>query len=183
MARLRRAMFGNPILRTSARRLTAEEILSEDMQRLIQEMRDLLAGRKHGVGLAAPQVGQSVAVSVIGIKPTPNHPDTTAVDMVIINPEIVRTYGRKTGMWEGCISFGSGPAAPYAQAMRSPKVRVRYLDEQAVQHEADYDGLMAHVLQHEIDHINGVLFVDRVSDTKTYMTMGEYKKHIKKNDR
>lgn len=172
-------MFGNPVLRTPARRLTAEEILSDGTQQLIQDMRDLLAGRKHGVGLAAPQVGQSVAVSVIGIKPTPNHTDTTAVDMVIINPEIVRTYGRKTGMWEGCISFGSGPAAPYAQAMRYTKIRIRYRDEQAVQHEADYDGLLAHVLQHEIDHLNGILFVDRVADTTTYMTMAEYKKQKK----
>lgn len=180
MKTLRRTLFGNPILREKARHLTEDEILSKDIQLLIAAMRDSLTTRKFGVGLAAPQIGRSIALSVIAIKPTPNRPNVEKVDMVVINPEVVRTYGRRTGMWEGCLSFGSGPDSPYAKALRYKKIRVRYFDESAKRHEADFEGLTAHVLQHEIDHLNGVLFVDRVKDPKTYITQSEYRKRIAK---
>jgi peptide deformylase len=99
--------------------------------------------------------------------------------MVIINPEIVRTYGRRSQMWEGCISFQGGSRDfPYAKALRYRKVRVRYVDEEGKGHEKDFAGLLSHVLQHEIDHLNGVLFVERVKDPKTYMMISEYKKHV-----
>lgn len=173
---LRRTLFGNPILRQKARTLTPDEIRSEEVQELITAMRETLKTRKFGVGLAAPQVGKDLALSVIGIKPTPNRPHEKNIDMVIINPEIVRTYGSRTGLWEGCISLGSGPDSPYAKAMRFKKVRVRYTDEKGKPHEADYQGLLAHVLQHEIDHLHGILFVDRVRDTTTYVTQSEYRK-------
>lgn len=177
---LRRTLFGNPVLRQKTRRLEAAEILSEDIQTLVKRMKFTLSNRKLGVGLAATQVGRSVALSVIGIKPTPNRPNNPKVDMVIINPEMTNTYGRRQPMWEGCISLGSGPDSPFAQAMRYKKIRVRYLDEHAQTHEADFEGLVAHVLQHEIDHLNGILFVDRVKDPKSYVSQSECRKRILK---
>ncbi len=173
---LMRKQFGNPILRQVTQKLSAAEIASEKIQRLIADMRYTLENRKYGVGLAAPQVGYAIALSVIGIKPTPSRPDSPRVDMIVINPEIVRFYGQKAGLWEGCISFGVGANAPYAQALRNRKVRVRYVDEHGQKHEKDFEGILAHVLQHEIDHLNGILFVDRVVDSKTYMTISEYEK-------
>ena len=98
------------------------------------------------------------------------------VDMVIINPKIVKTYGQKSPMWEGCISFGDTQNFPYAKVPRYKKVRLSYDDEHGQHHEADFDGFVAHVIQHETDHLNGVLFVDRVVDTTTYITVAEYKK-------
>ncbi len=173
---LRRTLFGNPVLRTTARRLSADEIASPQIQELIADMRYTLEYRRYGVGLAAPQIGQPVAVSVIAIKPTPTRPENPHINFVIINPEIIRTYGALMPKWEGCLSFGSGPTLPYAQASRYEKIRVRFLDEQGGLHETDYDGLVAHVLQHEIDHLNGILFVDKVLDPTTYITISEYKK-------
>jgi peptide deformylase len=173
-------VVGNPILREVARELTPDEILSDEIQSLIADMRHTLVQKQYGVGLAAPQVGQGVALSVIGIKPTPTRPHLEKVDLVVINPRVVRTYGRRRGMWEGCISVGRGNNTMYGQAMRYGSICLSYLDEHAKPHEADFDGFLAHVLQHETDHLNGILFVDRVKDTRTYMAASEYRKLIKK---
>ena len=175
---LRRTQFGNPILRQKTRRLSREEILSNEIQDLIKNMKYALEKRKFGIGLAAPQVGKSVAISFIGIKPTPARPNLKRQDMVIINPKIIKTYGDKEDMWEGCISFGD----PFAKAERYKKVRVRWQDEKAATREKDFDGILAHVLQHEVDHLNGILFVDRVKDSKTYVTESEYLKIRKREE-
>ncbi len=172
---LRRTQFGNSVLRQKARRLTRKEILSDEIQDLIKDMKYTLENKKYGIGLAAPQVGKGVAISFIGLKPTPTRPNLKRQDMVIINPKIVKTYGKKEQMWEGCISFGDS----FAKAERYKKVRVSWQDDKAKVHEKDFDGILAHVLQHEVDHLNGILFVDRVLDSTTWVTESEYKKIIK----
>lgn len=172
MHALKRTQFGNNILRAVAARLSDEQILSAETQEFIRAMYDTLENKKYGIGLAAPQVNRSLAISVISTKPTPTRPTIKHEKLTIINPEIIKTYGYRTGLWEGCISGTD----MYAKAMRYKKIRIRWQDEKAKQHERDFEGLMAHVLQHEIDHLNGILFVDRVKDTKTYMTFSEYKK-------
>ena len=179
MKLLRRTQFGNPILRQKAMELSLAQIVSPEIEQFIRDIQFTLEKRKYGVGLAAPQVGKGIALCVIGIKPTPTRPDLERQDMVLINPEIIQKNGGKTGKWEACISFGSNDNFPYAQAMRYEKIRLRWLDEKAVEHEQDFEGFTANVIQHEVDHLNGILFVDRVEDTKTYMTSSEYKKMIK----
>ncbi len=175
---LRRTVFGNPILRQVTRRLTREEILSDEIQALIANMRYTVERKSYGVGLAAPQVGVPVALSVVGIKPTPNRPNLERLETVLINPEIVQTYGRRQGMWEGCISCGTASDTLYAKVPRFKKIKLRWLDEHAQQHEKILGGFVAHVAQHETDHLNGVLFVDRVRDSRTYMMASEYRKRI-----
>jgi peptide deformylase len=178
---LKKTSFGNPILRQVAQRLSPEEIANDEIQQLITDMYYTLEKKKYGVGLAAPQVDMPVAISTIHIQPVPWRPDVEEYKLTVINPEIVKAYGRRQGMWEGCISFcGDQKDFPYAKALRYKKVRVRYLDEQAVEHEADFEGLLAHVLQHETDHLNGVLFVDRVRDNSTFITTSEYTKRYRK---
>jgi peptide deformylase len=177
MKLLRRTRFGDPILRRQAQPLTREEILSTEIQELIQDMRFTVQKKRYGVGLAAPQIGKSLAISVINIKATPTRPQLENFNATIINPAIVEKIGKRVGMWEGCISCGVGADLLYAKALRYKKIRARWQDEQACQHEGGFDGIIAHVLQHEIDHLNGILFVDRVRDNKTMITIGEYKKH------
>lgn len=177
---LRRTVFGNPILRSQAKHLEINEILSASIEELIANMFHTLIIRQYGVGLAAPQVGRDAALSVIGIKPTPSRPNSRTINMVIINPQIIKTYGKLVPKWEGCISLGSGEDLPYAQAMRFEKIRLRYQDRAAKIHEADFDGLLAHVMQHEVDHLAGILFVDRVIDSKTFVSVSEYKKRYLK---
>ncbi len=170
--------FGNPILREKARLLTPEEILSDETQTLISDMQHTLRERSYGVGLAAPQVGASIALSVIGIKPTPNRPNLEPFDTVIINPKIVETYGRRTQMWEGCVSSGEGDNTLFAKVPRYESVKLRWLDEHAKTREEVLGGFVAHVVQHETDHLEGLLFVDQVRDTRTFMLADEYRKRV-----
>ena len=169
--------FGNEVLRERARELSKDEVLSEKIQNLIKDIRETLRNKKHGIGLAAPQIGENIRLTVIGIKSTPTRPEVKEISLVAINPEIVKVYGYRKPMWESCISMD---AALYAQVPRYKKIRVKYMDEKAELHKKDIEGLLAHVFQHEIDHLNGVLFVDRVKDTKSYMTKNEYHKKVKK---
>lgn len=135
-------------------------------------MRYTLTKKQYGVGLAAPQIGQPLALAILGLKPTPTRPNTPKLSLTLINPEIVSHSPKRIAAWEGCIS---GPDM-YGKAMRYGKIRMRWLDGQARSHEKDFEGLVAQVIQHEIDHLNGLLFVDRVKDSKTYVTASEYKK-------
>lgn len=170
--------FGNPVLRESARRLSESEILSDEIQRLIKDMRYTLIEKKYGVGIAAPQVDESVALSVIGVKPTPNRPELEPFDTVLINPEIIETFGEPVGMWEGCVSCGTEDDLLFGLVPRYEKVKVTWLDEHAKSREKVIGGFVAQVVQHETDHLNGILFVDHVTDPASFMMADEYRKRI-----
>lgn len=172
---LRRTQFGNPLLRSRATKLSAKEIRSTKTSKLIADMRHTLKTKKYGVGLAAPQIGQGIAMFIIEIKPTkmrPLIPKEKWASLVFINPVVVKAYGNRNQLWEGCISFGE----VFAKVPRYKKIRAKYIDENGSTHQKTFDGLLAHILQHEIDHLNGVLFVDKVKDPKTFITAAEYKK-------
>lgn len=175
---LKAARFGNPVLRQVARRLNVHEIKSSETRALIENMRHTLKTKKYGVGMAAPQIGVSVALSIIAIKPTPTRPELKPFDMAIFNPEIVEVYGKKVQMWEGCISCGTGKDTLFAKVPRYKKIKLRWDDEQGERHEEVIDSFVAHVAQHEVDHLNGIVFVDRVKDTSTYMMADEYRKRV-----
>lgn len=145
---LKVARFGNPVLRQVAGRLDVTKIKSREVQALIENIRYTLERKKYGVGMAAPQVGVDVALSVIAIKPTPNRPDLKPFDMAIFNPEIIETYGKKEQMWEGCISCGTGKDTLFARVPRYKKIRMRWIDEGGDQHEEILDSFVAHVAQH-----------------------------------
>lgn len=180
---LRATLFGNPVLREPARKLSKPEILSPGIQALIADMRYTIANRKYGVGLAAPQVGHGVAISIIAIKPRPNRPGLEPFESVIINPEISETFGYRKPMWEGCVSAGTASNTLFAQVPRYKKVRLTWYDQQARRHSKILEGLPAHVAQHEVDHLNGILFVDKVKDPRTFMMTSEYRKRVVRADR
>ena len=174
---MQRSQFGNPILRETAAILTKKQIASKETKQLITDMRYTLNKKHYGIGLSVPQVGRGIVISVTEIKPTklrPNLPKSKWASLVVINPKIIKVYGSRKQVYEGCISF----AGVFAKVPRYKKIRLRYLDEKGTSHEKDFKDLLAHVLQHEIDHLNGVLFVDKVKDPKTYITLSEYRKYI-----
>ena len=125
MSTFRPRQFGNPILRRVARQLSQTEIKEDTVQNLIADMHESLGRKNYGVGLAAPQVGYSIAVAVVGMKPTPTRPDTPKLKLTLINPVIVSVSAKRQPAWEGCLS---GPAL-YGQALRYPKVRLRWTDQ------------------------------------------------------
>lgn len=177
---LKRTQFGNPILRETTRKLSKDEVASRRIRRLIGDMKKTLQVKKFGIGLAAPQVGENLALAIINIQPTKVRSKVEPFETVLINPEILESYGRRQGMWEGCISAGSTDKADlFAKVPRYKKIKVSYHDEAFKKHTRIFEGLPAHVAQHEIDHLNGTLFVDRVKDTTTFVTYSEYLKRIK----
>jgi peptide deformylase len=174
------AEFGDPILRQKAKQVDPEQISSKQVQSLIADMRHILTEKKLGIGLAAPQVGSDLALAVVCIHPMPHRLQVQPFDLVLINAAITERIGRRDDVWEGCISSGPGKAGLFAKTPRYDRIKVRYLDASAMPHHRIFSGLAAQVIQHEIDHLNGILFVDHVKDTRTFMTYGEYKKRIAK---
>ncbi len=177
MKKLEIVEFGDPLLRETAEKVSVSSIKSVEFQKLIDDIRNHLVSKKLGVGLAAPQIGKSMALSVIAIRPTEHRPTVKEFDLVIINPSY-KGVGDKEDMWEGCISSGDGQAGLFGKVPRYKKVQATFWDENGQKHKEQFSGLPAQVIQHETDHLNGILFVDKVADSKTYMTLSEYRKRI-----
>ncbi len=177
---LKRTEFGNPILQNKSTKLSVTDIKSDKIQQLIADMRHTVAAKKYGVGLAAPQVGSPVSLSVIAIKKTPTRPEAKEFEGVIINPSF-EGLGKQEAMWEGCISFASLQSPVFAKAVRFKHIRAKWLDEKGEAHDEELDGLVAHVFQHETDHLNGILFPQRVKDHSTWMNTSEYRKMRQKS--
>jgi peptide deformylase len=115
-----------------------------------------------GIGLAAPQISQSLRLIVVDLMPNDkNQP------LSLINPEILATSQELATREEGCLSL----PGQYADITRPARVKIRYLDETGARREIEGDGLMAACLQHEIDHLDGILFVDHLSALKRNMMM------------
>ncbi len=155
MKQLRLRQLGDPMLRAKARALKQQEIVTESIQELITDIRYTNSQKQYGVGLAAPQVGVSVALSVIGIKPTPTRPNLRSFECVIINPEY-SGLGAEVSLWEGCQSAGKGRNTLYAQVPRHEKIQASWYDETGALHQEILEGFIAHVFQHETDHLNGI---------------------------
>lgn len=168
--------MGNALLRQKARQLSKAEIKADSIQNLILNMQTTLAKKQFGVALAAPQVGESVALTVVNVQPTEHRPKVESFELAACNPRITKTFGKRVAMWEGCISVGK--SSIFAQVPRYQKVEVEFLDTAGNMRLQLFEGLQAQIMQHEIDHLNGKLFVDHVTDTTTYMTLKEYKKQV-----
>lgn len=179
---LERTQFGDPILRKKAKQLSLRQVLYSSTSELVADMRHTLLSKKLGVGLAAPQVGNDVAIAVVAIRPSKLRPKVKKFDLVLVNPVITKVSDKKKELWEGCISAGSaGKADLFAKVPRHTEIEVSYTDLSGKLLHKKFKGLKAQIIQHEVDHLNGILFVDRVEDTGTYMTYSEYLKRIKKH--
>lgn len=115
-----------------------------------------------GIGLAAPQIGHSLRIAVVDLQP-----DDKPAPIHLINPEIVAISDETALREEGCLSL----PGQYADVTRPAQVKIRYLDLDGSKREIEADGLLAACLQHEIDHLDGVLFVDYLSALKRNMIM------------
>lgn len=154
-------------------RLKSEPIKAFDkpLRALVDDMFDTMY-EAPGIGLAAIQIGEPVRVITIDVakKDDPKEPQ------VFINPEIVWTSDETSTYEEGCLSIPEY----YEEVERPAKVRVKYFDADGKVREVEADGLLATCLQHEIDHINGVLFIDHISKLKRDMVIKKFTKAAKK---
>ncbi|MDZ7331116.1 MAG: peptide deformylase [candidate division KSB1 bacterium] len=162
MEKLRIIKYGNPILRMKAKKV---EKIDPWIEKLIENM-ILTMQVEGGIGLAAPQVAESIALLVVDHSLIFEDGKPTAY----INPVILAAEGESV-LEEGCLSIPE----IRAEVKRPEKIRLRYQTVDGANHEDDFDGLLARVLQHEIDHLNGVLFIDRISPLKKQMLKKELK--------
>jgi peptide deformylase len=162
--RLTIVRYGNPVLRKKCVELTAEY---PGLQDLIANMWETLDSTK-GVGLAAPQVGIPVRLFLLKVKDQQDK----EVRMTIINPEIIESSKTKMDFNEGCLSI----PGVYSKVSRPDSVVVKYFTENFEPLEFTFDQMWAIVFQHEFDHINGVLFIDRISALSRKLLASKLKK-------
>jgi peptide deformylase len=156
-------------------RLTSEPVktIDKSVRALVDDMFETMYAAP-GIGLAAIQIGvaQRVVIMDLAKKDEPKAP------LVFINPEITWVSDEKATYDEGCLSIPE-----YYEEVERPKaVKVKYLDREGKPHEIEAEGLLATCLQHEIDHINGVLFIDHISKLKRDMVMKKFKKAAKRGE-
>ncbi len=123
-----------------------------------------------GIGLAAPQVGAGLRLAVVDVSP-----DNERRPLVLVNPEVIARSDELATREEGCLSLPN----QYADVTRPARVKVRYFDEAGAKREIEGDGLLAACLQHEIDHLDGILFVDHLSNLKRNMIMRRLAKEMR----
>ena len=158
---------GDPVLRQVAHYVEPQNISSDEISSVIANMHAALATQKDGVALAAPQIGESLQIFVVS--PTIfKHPK--GQNLVYINPEIIEHSPQKKWLEEGCLSC----RWKVGQVERSLKVSVRAYNEEGELFEEFAEDLLAHIFQHEIDHLHGTLFVDKARNLRD-MTEEEIK--------
>ena len=181
--RLKIVQAGDPVLRQTARLLSPQEIASDDIQRLIQDMQETMRDAP-GVGLAAPQIGLPLQLAVIEDReelvralppeeiaekerrPVPFH--------VIANPQITHLGCDKRNFYEGCLSLAGFSAV----VPRSRTIRVEYLDGKGEPRTVEASGWYSRILQHEIDHLCGTLYIDRMH-SRTFASVDNWNRFWK----
>lgn len=167
--------MGHPTLRKPARRLEARELGSPEIGRLVTDMIDTL-NDSGGIGLAAPQVDESVRLAIIEIEGGGSrYGEIPAMPLtVFVNPRIDVIDPKPAGYWEGCLSVPG--LRGYVE--RSQHVRVMYQDLRGKKHELELRGFLATVFQHEFDHLDGVLYIDRLKDPTKLVFEDEYLRYL-----
>ncbi len=162
----------NPALRENARDIPLDEIASPRIRDLIADMQTLLAKEEFGVALAASQVGEPVKLFIVSgralARGSRNAPDEEDVhdegpalpDQVYINPELIKMSEAKTEKHEGCLSI----RGVWGMVPRAEKATVRAYDENGTAFTRGASGFLAHIFQHEMDHIDGVLYTDKATE-------------------
>jgi peptide deformylase len=174
MSILKVAHMGHPVLRKPARAIDVGEIKSARIQQLIDDMFETM-NEYQGVGLAAPQVHESVRIFVAGFAGPPDEEDDEehVPMMAIINPEIAPVGGDTAEDWEGCLSIPD----IRGRVPRAREIIVRAFDRKGKRIELRAKGFTARVIQHETDHLDGILFFDRMTSFQSLTFLDEFGKY------
>lgn len=179
--------IGSPILETKSKRI--ENVKDQHIQDLIKDLLDTCKSKDDvTAGLSAPQIGENLRVIVcrrMDIEEATNSSLTPEKAWeVMINPEIIKFGKRESAYWEGCLSVGEGVDGLYAPVSRLDSIDIRYQNREGELVNLSCKGFFAHIVQHEIDHLNGKLFLSYVQDPDTiwkskdldayYQENGEY---------
>jgi len=176
MSILKVARMGHPVLRAKARPLEKSEIRSGALQKLIDDMLDTMS-EYHGVGLAAPQVHEGIRIFVAALDAGDDDQEDTE-PIVVINPEITVVGTDVVDDWEGCLSIPD----IRGRVPRAREITVRALDRNGARIELGAHDFPARVIQHETDHLDGVLFFDRMTSLASMTFLDEYSRYWRKTD-
>jgi len=163
--------IGDPVLREPAAMMDAGALATPEFARLVDDLVDTMHA-EGGIGIAAPQVGEAVRVAVIAIDPaSTRYPGMKGFPLTLfVNPRVTIVDATEQGFWEGCLSVPN----LRGYVLRPRGVRVDFLDGTGRAHTMHAEGFLATVLQHELDHLDGILFVDRIRDTTRLATVENY---------
>jgi peptide deformylase len=167
MAILPIAKLGNPVLRQIAAKVDPRDIRTKDLQRFIDDLLETMLDEP-GIGLAAPQVSRSIQLCVMGCEGDDGFPQT-----VLINPKILFYGPQQVENWEGCLSLDG----LRGKVTRPSVVRVQALDRAGKSMDFEATGLYAVCIQHEMDHLIGKVFLDRMTDMSTLTQLHEFGKY------
>ncbi|HEY9728200.1 MAG TPA: peptide deformylase [Chroococcales cyanobacterium] len=169
------AQLGNPILRQQAQII--DNVQDEHIQRLIDDL-IATAATSNGVGIAAPQVSKSYRLFIVASRPNARYPDAPTMEpTAMINPRIIARSSEVVKGWEGCLSIpGIRGLVPRSQA-----IEVEYTSRDSQLQRQELTGFVARIFQHEYDHLDGSVFLDRVENTQDLMSEQEYQQRIVQN--
>ncbi|MEQ9423098.1 MAG: peptide deformylase [Cyclobacteriaceae bacterium] len=156
-------LYGDPVLKARAKKINEDEI---DVKQLSDDMFETMRSAS-GIGLAAPQIGKSLQMFVVDASPLDDD-EIKDFRKVFINPEIIEETGEPWTFEEGCLSIPN----VREDIKRNPDLKIRYFDENWEEHEDSFDGMIARIIQHEYDHLQGTLFTDYLSPLKKRLLKG-----------
>jgi peptide deformylase len=164
--------LGNPILRQPACWVNCVD--NPTLQKLIDDLLCTVK-RANGVGIAAPQVGESQRLFIVASRPNPRYPNAPEMEPTpMINPRILSHSLEMVKGWEGCLSVpGIRGQVPRYQA-----IEVEYLDRTGKLHRQQFNDFVARIVQHELDHLDGIVFLDRLETTQDIMTEREFQQRM-----
>jgi peptide deformylase len=161
-------MIGNPVLRKKSIKMNK---FGEELQQIIQDLKDTLTHlqktKKIGRGLAAPQIGYSKQIIYYGLPSDP---------FVMVNPEITWRSEEKFPVWDSCFSLD---VAFFVEIMRNKHIKVKYQDEKGKEHIKEFKDDLSELVQHETDHLKGILATDHLTDTKRIIMRQEWEERYR----
>lgn len=156
--------LGDPRLRQRSAEVEEAQFGREDLTALIRDLRDTMAARD-GAGLAAPQIGAPLRVVIYGITHNPRYPEAPPIpETVLINPVLTPLGEERTAGWEGCLSV----PGLRGRVERWQRLAIHWRSADGGRHQLEVEGFHARVVQHECDHLDGLLFVDRLEDSRAF---------------
>jgi peptide deformylase len=153
----------DPVLRKIARPVPVSDIGSPEIEKIISDMKVSMSVQKDGVAIAAPQIGVALRIFVVSgtlLRQADRNFKGDGSDLVFINPELVKTSKEKKEVEEGCLSV----RWLYGKVRRSVRVTLKAYDEKGQKIQRGASGLLAQIFQHEVDHLDGILFIDRAKE-------------------
>jgi peptide deformylase len=158
--KLKVVQIGDPVLETVAKQV--KDVKDPNIQKLIDNMLEVCnAEIERAAGLSAPQVGESLQISIC--RRMDKSEDSKEWE-IMINPQIIAESKETSMVWEGCLSIGIGDNALYGPVIRPKRIKVKYLDREGNTKELNGEDYFSHIIQHELDHLNGVLFIKLVKN-------------------